>query len=60
MNSDKTFDQLIDERRRAWNPQVDPDLSPVPAAEVGRLFDAPPLDFLEDTMPLPPYRPERL
>lgn len=60
MESDEGFEELIEERRRAWGSGGGEGFDPLPAGRVGRMFDSPPLDLLEDTVPLSPYRPERL
>lgn len=65
----KTREELIEDRRRAWsaptngratNDGLSNGFLPVSAAKVSAAFTAPMIDFLENTVPLPRYRPERL
>jgi len=58
---DMTFEELIEERREAWGTASSASgYSPAAEVPAGAAFDASQLDVLEDTMPLPAYRPERL
>lgn len=62
METNKTFKELIEERRRAWSAptymfgQTQEQGGALASEALERPEDA----FLEDTMPLPRYRPERL
>lgn len=59
---DMTFEELIEERRATWSAACSASGYRLAASEepAGPGLDAPQLDVLEDTIPLPAYRPERL
>ena len=58
MEHEQSFEEIVEERRRAWSAAA-PVYAPIPAVTAGAV-DAEPPAFLEDTIPLPRYRPERL
>jgi len=63
MDDHKTFEELIEERRAAWNRAKSPAIDgfgPVPAAQAVNAGEDLGLGELEETRPLPAYRPERL
>lgn len=63
MNEIKPVETLLEERREAWSASrgtYAATFRPVSAAEASRAFDPPPVDALEDTVPLAGYRPDRL
>lgn len=59
MEYEKTIEQILEERRSAWA-AASPRYMPVPVAAASAVVNTDPLRFLEDTVPLPRYRPERL
>lgn len=58
MDDQKTLEELIEERRAEWGTRAM--FTPVPAAEAVSASGEIGLGELEDTMPLPRYRAERL
>lgn len=54
-----TVEEILEERRRAWI-TASAAYAPVPAVPGAVTAKADPVDFLENTVPLPRYRPERL
>ena len=63
MNENRSAEDLIDSRAQEWSAArttYEERFSPVSAVQASRAFEPYPLDALEDTIPLPAYRPQRL
>ncbi len=63
MNEHRSPEDLIDSRAEEWRAArttYEERFSPVSAVQASRAFEPYPVDVLEDTIPLPAYRPQRL
>ena len=63
MSENRSAEGLIDSRAQEWKAArstYEERFSPVSAVQASPAFEPYPLDALEDTIPLPAYRPQRL